>query len=216
MSPRPDPDTFSRPHDKAVLDDLGKLAAALTERGYLAQVLTPADRRAFVHARNPEVAALSERIFAQADSFCWPWNDPIATRDQPATAAITVARVLSAPLTPNSPSTAPVPVGPGPDATEPDPDLLGDPSDAASVGDLAELAAELNARGYTTALSTQPPSLAIGAPNDSNHGHIITVGPCFCLDEVPFSLRPPMPLTMTADALDVLTHLTTCRLHHPH
>lgn len=95
MSLQPNPGTITRPDDQAVLDDLDKLAAALTERGYLAQVCTPAGRLPFLHARNSQVSALSERIFAQADNFFWPWAEPIAARDQVTEAAATIARVLA-------------------------------------------------------------------------------------------------------------------------
>ena len=95
MSLQPDHDTITRPDEEAILDDLGKLAAALTERGYVAQVRTPAGRLPHVYAHNPQVTALSERIFAQADSFFWPWAEPIASRDEVTAAATIVARVLA-------------------------------------------------------------------------------------------------------------------------
>lgn len=37
---------------------------------------------------------MTERIYAQADSFFWPWGEPIAGRDQITTAADTITRVL--------------------------------------------------------------------------------------------------------------------------
>jgi hypothetical protein len=86
---------ITHPDEQAVLDDLTKLAIALTERGYQAQVYTPPGKLPFLYARNPRVTALSERIFAQADNFFWPWADPIAARDQVTEAATTVARVLA-------------------------------------------------------------------------------------------------------------------------
>ncbi|HEY2578451.1 MAG TPA: hypothetical protein VGI74_19285 [Streptosporangiaceae bacterium] len=48
-----------------------------------------------MYAHNPQVTALSERIFAQADSFFWPWAEPIASRDEVTAAATIVARVLA-------------------------------------------------------------------------------------------------------------------------
>ena len=102
---------------------------------------------------------------------------------------------------------APAPPASQPGSTPTDADLD-------SIGDLADLAAELSARGYTTALDTRPPRLTVGDREASNRGSIITVGPCFCLDEVPFSLRPPMPLAVTADAIDVLMRLAIARQHN--
>ena len=95
MSLQPDHDTITRRDEQSILEDLGKLAAALNERGYLARVQAPAGKLAHVYARNPQVAALSERIFAQADSFFWPWAEPIASRDQVTETATAVARVLA-------------------------------------------------------------------------------------------------------------------------
>jgi hypothetical protein len=74
--------------------DLEKLAAELTARGYEAKLCTPAGRLPFLDVRNPAASALSERVYAQADSFWFSWAERIAGCDEPAAAAAILARVL--------------------------------------------------------------------------------------------------------------------------
>jgi hypothetical protein len=74
--------------------DLEKLAAELTARGYQADLRTPADKLPYLDVRNPAASVLTERVYAQADSFWFSWAEPIAGCGQPATAAAILARVL--------------------------------------------------------------------------------------------------------------------------
>jgi hypothetical protein len=90
-------------------------------------------------------------------------------------------------------------------------DLDAAEDDLDAIGDLTDLAAELSTRGYRTSVGAGPTRLTIGNPAAGNRRDIITIGPCFCLDEIPFSLRPPMPLAITADAVDAVMSLTTAR-----
>ena len=78
----------------AEIDDLTKLAAELTARGLRAQVQESPGRLPCLHVTNPRATALSERVFAQADSYWWSWAERIAGCDEPATAAGILARVL--------------------------------------------------------------------------------------------------------------------------
>ena len=74
--------------------DLEKLAIALAALGYRALLRTPAGRLPFLDVSNPRAAVLTERVYAQADSFWWSWAERIAGCDEPATAAGILARVL--------------------------------------------------------------------------------------------------------------------------
>ncbi|HEY3733733.1 MAG TPA: hypothetical protein VGL63_07435 [Streptosporangiaceae bacterium] len=74
--------------------DLERLAAELSTRGLKTMLVTGDGRPPCLHVVNPEAAALSERVFAQADFFWWPWAQVIDRRDQPAAAAAAITRVL--------------------------------------------------------------------------------------------------------------------------
>lgn len=74
--------------------DLEKLAGELAARGYQAHLRTPAGRLPFLDVSNPRAAILTERVYAQADSFWWSWAERIAGCDEVATAAGILARVL--------------------------------------------------------------------------------------------------------------------------
>jgi hypothetical protein len=74
--------------------DLEKLAAELITRGYNANLRTPPGRLPFLDVSNPQATVLSERVYAQADSFWWSWAERIAGCDDVTTAADTLARVL--------------------------------------------------------------------------------------------------------------------------
>jgi hypothetical protein len=73
---------------------LEQLATELAARGYQANLRTPASSPPFLHVRNPRATALSEKIYVQAGSYWFSWDEPIAGCSQPATAATIVARVL--------------------------------------------------------------------------------------------------------------------------
>jgi hypothetical protein len=78
----------------AEIDDLEKLAAELGTRGLLADVRTPHDRLPYLDVRNPHASALTERVFAQADSYWFSWCERITGCDQTTEAADILARVL--------------------------------------------------------------------------------------------------------------------------
>jgi hypothetical protein len=77
--------------------DLTTLAAALAARGYQATLHTAPDRLPFLHVCNPRASVLSERVYAQADSFWFSWAERIAGCDEADAAAGILARVLHAP-----------------------------------------------------------------------------------------------------------------------
>ena len=80
--------------DQDAQHDLEKLAAELGPRGFKT-VLTARDGRLpCLDVLNPAAPVLTERIYAQADSFWWPWAQVIASRDHPAAAADAIARAL--------------------------------------------------------------------------------------------------------------------------
>jgi hypothetical protein len=81
----PDPDDLA---------DLTTLAAELDRHGLHAELCTPAGRLPYLHVRNPQASALSERVYAQADSFWFSWAERITGCDEITTAAATLARVL--------------------------------------------------------------------------------------------------------------------------
>jgi hypothetical protein len=74
--------------------DLEKLATELAAHGFQAHLRTPPGRLPFLDVSNPRAAILTERVYAQADSFWWSWAERIAGCDEPATAAAILARVL--------------------------------------------------------------------------------------------------------------------------
>jgi hypothetical protein len=78
----------------AEIDDLERLGIELTTRGLVAQVRAAHDRLPYLEIRNPEASALTERVFAQADSYWFSWCERIAGCDETTTAADILARVL--------------------------------------------------------------------------------------------------------------------------
>jgi hypothetical protein len=78
----------------AELDDLEKLAAELAARGLRTQIQTPAGRLPHLDVANPRARAMTERVFAQADSYWWSWAQRITGCDDVTGAADMLARVL--------------------------------------------------------------------------------------------------------------------------
>lgn len=78
----------------AEIDDLEKLAAELAARGLRAQVQALPGRLPCLSVTNPQATVLTERVFAQADSYWWSWAERIAGCDEVTTAAGILARVL--------------------------------------------------------------------------------------------------------------------------
>jgi hypothetical protein len=76
------------------IDDLERLAAELTARGLHAAVQTPQGRLPYLDVTNPQASVLTERVFAQADSYWFSWCERITGCDQTAGAADILARVL--------------------------------------------------------------------------------------------------------------------------
>jgi hypothetical protein len=74
--------------------DLEALAAELAARGLQANLRTARDRPPYLDVRNPRASLLTERVYAQAGSFWWPWAERIASCDEMTKAAATLARVL--------------------------------------------------------------------------------------------------------------------------
>jgi hypothetical protein len=79
---------------QAEQDELEKLAAEVSALGFTAQLVTPAGRLPHLEVSNPRNSRLTERVYAQAGSYFWPWAEPIAACGEPAGAASIIARVL--------------------------------------------------------------------------------------------------------------------------
>jgi hypothetical protein len=89
--PTPASDTASSHTGHA---DLENLAAELATRGYHTDLCTPPGTLPYLHVVNPQASALTENVFAHADSFYYSWAEPIAQCDQITAAASILARVL--------------------------------------------------------------------------------------------------------------------------
>jgi hypothetical protein len=73
---------------------LERLAGAMTERGYEAQVRERTGRLPYLDVRNPRASVLAEKVYAQADAFWYSWAERISGCDEVTTAAGILARVL--------------------------------------------------------------------------------------------------------------------------
>jgi len=76
------------------ITSLTELATEVAALGLHAFVRELPGRLPYLHVSNPRATALTEKVFVQADRFCFSWAEPIAGRDEPATAATILARVL--------------------------------------------------------------------------------------------------------------------------
>lgn len=76
------------------IDDLERLAAELTACGLHAAIRTPQGRLPYLDVANPQASLLTERVFAQEDSYWFSWCERITGCDQTAGAADILARVL--------------------------------------------------------------------------------------------------------------------------
>jgi hypothetical protein len=74
--------------------DLERLAVELRQCGLQAELCTPPGKLPYLHVRNPEASVLSERVYAQADSFWYSWAERIAGCDDAGAAAAILSRVL--------------------------------------------------------------------------------------------------------------------------
>lgn len=54
--------------------------------GLNAELCTPPGKLPYLHVSNPQASALTERVYAQADSFWFSWADRIAGCDELPTA----------------------------------------------------------------------------------------------------------------------------------
>jgi hypothetical protein len=84
---------------QAEQQDLERLAAELGQHGLCAELCVPPGKLPYLHVSNPQASLLSERVYAQADSFWYSWAQRIAGCDDVAAAAATIGRVLR--TTPN-------------------------------------------------------------------------------------------------------------------
>lgn len=87
------PDTTSTHAEQA---DLEKLAAELATHGLQADLHTPNGRLPYLDVKNSCARVLTERVYAQADTFWFSWAEKIAGCDEAITAAAILARVLRA------------------------------------------------------------------------------------------------------------------------
>ena len=78
----------------ADIADLEALAAELAARGLQANLGTVQGCPPYLVVRNPRASVLTERVYAQAGSFWWPWAERIASCDEMTKAAAVLARVL--------------------------------------------------------------------------------------------------------------------------
>jgi hypothetical protein len=90
----------STPDEQADLADLDSLARELGHHGLTAELCTPPGKLPYLHVSNPQASALTERVYAQAGAFWFSWAERITGCDEPATAAATLAHVLSTAPTP--------------------------------------------------------------------------------------------------------------------
>lgn len=74
---------------------LERLAAALDSRDYTAKVMADESGRPYL-AVSSRHAQLSEVIYANANSYWWPWGQPIAAVGNPQAAASKISHVLAA------------------------------------------------------------------------------------------------------------------------
>jgi hypothetical protein len=79
---------------QAEQQDLERLATELTIHGLQAELRTPAGKLPYLHVSNPEASVLSERVYAQADSFWFSWAERIAGCDDIPAAVAALGRVL--------------------------------------------------------------------------------------------------------------------------
>jgi hypothetical protein len=77
-----------------VQGDLEKLAAELSTRGFKTVLAVQEGRLPNLDVLTPDAAVVSERVYAQADFFWWPWAQVIDRRDQIPAAADAIARAL--------------------------------------------------------------------------------------------------------------------------
>jgi hypothetical protein len=77
-----------------VITSLTELATEVAALGLRAAVREPPGQLPYLDVRNPRASSLTEKVFVQADRFYFSWAEPIAGRDEPATAAAILARVL--------------------------------------------------------------------------------------------------------------------------
>jgi hypothetical protein len=84
------------PHDDTDSEraELERLAAELGRHGLRGELCTPPGKLPYLHVRNPEASVLSERVYAQADSFWYSWAQRIAGCDDAGAAATALSRVL--------------------------------------------------------------------------------------------------------------------------
>jgi hypothetical protein len=86
------------------LADLDKLAVELRARGLRADLRTPDGKLPYLDVTNSAVSVLTERVYAQADAYWYGWADKIADCADVAKAADSLARVLGADSTGDTPS----------------------------------------------------------------------------------------------------------------
>jgi len=79
---------------QAEQQDLERLATELSQHGLRAELCVPSGKLPYLHVSNPEASVLSERVYAQADSFWYSWAQRIAGCDDVPAAAATLGRVL--------------------------------------------------------------------------------------------------------------------------
>jgi hypothetical protein len=84
----------SAPDEQTGLADLDDLARELDRYGLKAELCTPPGKLPYLHVSNPQTSALTERVYAQADSFWFSWAERIAGCDELTAAATTLTRVL--------------------------------------------------------------------------------------------------------------------------
>ncbi len=94
-----DPDT--EPYRQFFLDRLEGLAEELTKHGLTTRLMVPPGRVPSLHVVNPAASRLAEDVYVGRSQdglwwFWWPWAERIAPGDQLASAAASIARVLSA------------------------------------------------------------------------------------------------------------------------
>jgi len=84
-------------HTGTQTDDITSLTELATETAALglhATIRELPGHAPYLQVSNPQATVLTEKVFVHEGRFWFSWADPIAGRDEPATAAAILARVL--------------------------------------------------------------------------------------------------------------------------
>jgi serine/threonine-protein kinase RsbW len=93
-----------RSDDPSIQAELQKLATGVTGRGLTAALRTPAGKLPYLDVCNPHVMVMTERVYAQAGSFWYGWDERIGRYDELEQVAALITRVLGMDATESVPT----------------------------------------------------------------------------------------------------------------